>query len=326
MNRVAFFVASILALTASNDFTVHAQKDFPTLKGPYLGQKPPGTTPEIFAPGIISTGHDELFGCFTPDGKEFYYILAGAPHWTILVTKNINGTWTPPRVAPFSGKYTAKFSLSPDGNTVVLSSRRPPSGTGKPDKIFHIYVVNRTSRGWGQPRQIEVLDDAFAPSMASNGNLYFFMGPEGEQDLYMSEFVEGRYMEPVNLGDGVNSEEDEADPFIAPDESYLMFGSNRKEGEGIYISYKKSDGSWTRAKNLGPSINSIGPVNVGSVTPDGKYIFLFSIKRNHEPWSETPLSYQDKLKILNGPGNGSIDIFWVSAEIIHELKQLAFAP
>ena len=36
----------------------HAQqktKDFPVLKGPYLGQKPPGMNPEIFAPGIIST-------------------------------------------------------------------------------------------------------------------------------------------------------------------------------------------------------------------------------------------------------------------------------
>jgi hypothetical protein len=142
----------------------------------------------------------------------------------------------------------------------------------------------------------------------------------------MSELVEGRYLEPVNLGDNVNSEEDEADPFVAPDESYLMFGSNRKEGEGIYICYKKSDGSWTQARNVGSAINSIGPVNVGSVTPDGKYIFLFSIKRYHEPWSEKPLSYQDKLKILNGPGNGSIDIFWVSAEIIYELKQPAFVP
>ena len=31
------------------------QTDFPKPTGPYLGQKPPGMTPEIFAPGIIST-------------------------------------------------------------------------------------------------------------------------------------------------------------------------------------------------------------------------------------------------------------------------------
>jgi hypothetical protein len=157
--------------------------------------------------------------------------------------------------------------------------------------------------------------------MAANGNLYFFSGPQGKQDLFVSEYIDGRYTDLVNLGDAVNSEQDEADPFVAPDESYLLFSSNRREGDGIYICFKKSDGSWTPAESLGPTINSIGPVNVGSVTPDGKYIFLFSIKRFHKRWSEKPLSYKDKLKILNGPGNGSIDIFWVSADVIYELKR-----
>jgi hypothetical protein len=49
------------------------QDDFPVLKGPYLGQKPPGMTPEIFAPGIISTGHSERIAAFTPDGKYFFF-------------------------------------------------------------------------------------------------------------------------------------------------------------------------------------------------------------------------------------------------------------
>jgi hypothetical protein len=31
------------------------QTDFPKLTGPYLGQKPPGMTPIIFAPGSVST-------------------------------------------------------------------------------------------------------------------------------------------------------------------------------------------------------------------------------------------------------------------------------
>jgi Tol biopolymer transport system component len=56
--------------------TMHAcQDDFPILKGPYLGQKPPGMTPEIFAPGIVSTGLDELNSVFSPDGDEFYFCV-----------------------------------------------------------------------------------------------------------------------------------------------------------------------------------------------------------------------------------------------------------
>jgi len=45
------------------------------VSGPYLGQKPPGKTAEIFAPGIISTGHDERIACFSSDGRELYFIL-----------------------------------------------------------------------------------------------------------------------------------------------------------------------------------------------------------------------------------------------------------
>ena len=47
--------------------------NFPVLKGPYLGQKPPGMEPEIFAPGIISTEKSEINSVFSPDGNEFYF-------------------------------------------------------------------------------------------------------------------------------------------------------------------------------------------------------------------------------------------------------------
>lgn len=43
-----------------------------TLEGPYLGQKPPGSNPQIFAPDIVSTEHRDLGGFFSPDMKNFY--------------------------------------------------------------------------------------------------------------------------------------------------------------------------------------------------------------------------------------------------------------
>ena len=60
------------------------QDDFPVLKGPYLGQTPPGMKAEIFAPGIISTGFNEHGISFTNDGKElyfrFFWVLLGWHH------------------------------------------------------------------------------------------------------------------------------------------------------------------------------------------------------------------------------------------------------
>jgi len=317
--KILIFAVMILVFIFISTCT-NQGNSFPELKGPYLGQKPPGTAPEIFAPGIISTGFDELFGTFTPDGKEFYYILGGEPVWTILVLKQENGVWTKPVVAPFSPKYRGKFCLSPDGNKVVLTSLRPLNGKGEPSKIFHTWMVERTMTGWSEPILIKNLDHAFAPSLAANGNLYFFIDRQGRNDLYMSQFINGRYTEPINLGHAVNSAQDEIDPFIAPDESYLMFRSDRSEGTGIYICYKKKDGSWTQAKHMGPEINSIGWLNVGSVTPDNKYIFLFGIKSKYKSYSEKLLNYEEKIEILSGPCNGSIDIYWADAKIIEDLK------
>lgn len=73
-------------------------------KGPYFGQKPPGTTPQIFAPGIVSTDAHE-FGCsFSPDGKEFYFTRRETPRspTLIMVSKYVDGVWTKPEAAPFN--------------------------------------------------------------------------------------------------------------------------------------------------------------------------------------------------------------------------------
>ena len=104
-------------------FTSCSQRDeILVLEGPYLGQKPPGMTAEIFAPGIISTGNSERCAAFTPDGKELYYIIWGPPYGVILSLKEEKNGWTKPRVAPFSGRYGGDFTMSPDGNSIVFSS------------------------------------------------------------------------------------------------------------------------------------------------------------------------------------------------------------
>lgn len=79
---------------------------FPELKGPYLGQKPPGKTPEVFARGIISTEEFLEAGCtLTPDLKEFYFVRGKSMRHkpAIMVCREEKGVWTLPEVAPFSG-------------------------------------------------------------------------------------------------------------------------------------------------------------------------------------------------------------------------------
>ena len=49
------------------------QEDFPVLKGPYLGQTPPGIEPEIFAPGLISTYYSQSYIAFLDEARVCVY-------------------------------------------------------------------------------------------------------------------------------------------------------------------------------------------------------------------------------------------------------------
>ncbi|MBN1363231.1 MAG: PD40 domain-containing protein [Syntrophaceae bacterium] len=85
-------------------------------------------------------------------------------------------------------------------------------------------------------------------------------------------------------------------PFIAPDESCLIFCSN---GD-LYICFRKPDGSWTDRVNLGEPINSKERERFPVVSPDGKYLFFTRWTPDHDE-----------------------DVFWVSAGIIGKLKAKA---
>lgn len=321
---IAFYIFIVLISCAKQD-------NFPVLKGPYLGQKPPGMTPEIFAPGVVSTGFDERTVAFTPDGKELYFVLWGAPHGVILCMKEVNGRWTKPEVAPFSGRYQGDFTMSGDGNRIVFSSNGPFSRDGKPQDQHYCWIVERTGNGWGNlhpfgPAINSPESFAGCPTIADNGNLYFFSdrsGSIGSEDIWMSSFVNGKYEEPRNLGNSINTEDFELDPFIAPDESYLIvtrIDKKRERGADLFIAFRRGDGTWTRAANMREGINSEDMEYCPTVSPDGKYFFFTSTRKLYRPYSEIPLSYEKKLEILKSPGNGSADIYWVDAKIIDEFK------
>ncbi len=304
--------------------------DFPELRGPYLGQNPPGTTPEVFAPGIVSTGHGERIAAFTPDGRELYFMLYGAPHGVVLLMQRQDDRWTEPRVAPFSARYNGEFTLSPDGETIVFSSNRPLVGGGDPLDTYYSWIMERRGSGWGEPRPFGPhinAEGTYAgyPSISSTGDLYFFSdreGTVGADDIFVSRLLDGEYVAPENLGGSVNSEQDEVDPFIAPDGSYLVF-SRRAKGSGnvdLFVSFREPSGTWTTARNLGEPVNSSASDYCPTVSPDGKYLFFTSSRRLHGPYSPTPLTYEQKLKVLDSPGSGETDIYWVDALVIQRLR------
>jgi hypothetical protein len=125
MKKLICIISIILVATTSISAQ---QKESPKLIGPYLGQKPPGLTPEIFAPGIVSTGFGESGPAISPCGDEMFYLIVEIPFTTLVSVKIKNGIWTEPVVAPFSGNYSETNLTYEDIKHVNLSS-----GNGRPD-------------------------------------------------------------------------------------------------------------------------------------------------------------------------------------------------
>ncbi len=305
----------------------------PALTGPYLGQIGPGRTPEIFAPGILSLGFHEHNIAISPGGKEIFFVAASSDfsRYLIMTTRLKNGSWTVPEVAPFSGgRNDGAPAFSADGKRLYFSSRRPRPAGGTSADDFDIWYVDRRGDSWTDPENlggpVNTGQNEANPSVMPDGTIYFQriekLGTLG-WDLYMSSPRNGAYSDPVKLPAPVNTEANEAGPFIAADGSYLLFQSNRAGGCGvmdIYVTYRTKSGGWGEPVNLGEKINSPfsdwGPV----VSPDGKYLFFGSF-RNVQPIVPESPDYLEYLKSRLGiplPGKGTI--YWVEAKVIDTLK------
>ena len=300
----------------------------PMPQGPYLGQTP-GNTPTIFAPGFISTNLNELNGNFGPEGKAFFFSL-DAPRGdfaTILhTTMDASGTWSEVKIAPFSGKFSDVDPVfSPQGNQIYFCSDRPrPSDSTRKD--FDIWRVDREGDAWKEPlhlgNKLNTPRNDWYCSSTRDGTLYYSTwDPERNTDDIFSAAADDGY-EPVNIGGGVNTGSAEFDPFISPDESYLLFSSYRRSGHGnadLYISFKV-DGEWSEAQNLGEKINSSGKDYCPWVSTDGKYLFFTSM-RTEKPYHEMdeitlPGLRKKMLDIDNGMGN----VYWVKADFLQDLR------
>lgn len=278
---------------------------FSELEGAFLGQNPPGLVPELFAPGLISTDAGEGCSGFMSDGKVLLFARRGGG---MLITELEGRGWSSPRKAPFAIEgLDGDFIVAPDGRTVFFASGRPVSEGAEPLADHNIWKTERTSSGWTEPELLDapVNTDAHEsyPSLSDEGTLYFFSRREGgfgESDIYRSELVNGKYEQVTNLGNIINTEYHEVDPFIAPDESYLIFASDRPGGYGsddFYISFKNSDGTWMPPMNMGEKFNSAHTEYIANLTLDGKYLFFTSDK------------------------NGSRDIYWVGSGVLDELRK-----
>jgi hypothetical protein len=234
--------------------------------------------PELFAPDIIRTAFREGAYSFTPDLKEFYFRRRGGAyeHNTLVVIQLKNGHWTESVVASRAGEPF----ISLDGKTMHLGKK----------------YSTRTNTGWSVAKSLDAPFKNYRImrlTASANGTYYFDEASE-KGPLRYSRLINGIHEEPKTLD--VDVGDWNAHPFIAPDESYIIWDDQRESGNGsadLYVSFRQQNESWGPSIRLGDQINTAFEDAFGSVTPDGKYFFFTR-------------SY----------GGDRADIFWVDAEVI----------
>jgi len=275
------------------------KSDFPVLRGPYLGQKPPGMTPEVFAAGLVSTKTYDETGCsLSIDGKEFYFTRSGGDLVTPTIFKSQfqDATWTTPHRAVFEGFGP---HISPDGKYMIFSKYVMAEDN---QRSVELWRMMRGKNKWVQPRFFGLGSRA---SIGNSGAVYYIdrSNKEDRGVIAVQKFESGKYQKPEILNGEVNSPYYEAHPCIAKDESYLIFDSNRPGGYGegdLYICFRDKDDLWTNVNNLGEKINSKGWDGYASISPDDKYLFYSSNK------------------------DGDFQLHWVSITIIEKIKPEEF--
>ncbi|NQZ83555.1 MAG: PD40 domain-containing protein [Colwellia sp.] len=281
MNNICISIILLLSVLTISSKS-YSQDTFSAPEGPYLGQKPPGLTPKVFAPGIISKEDRDWTGRFTPDMKEYYFSrnYKKSGKTSRFIFKSENNRW-------FESERESQVggSISPDGKTMHSGNQ----------------YRERTDNGWSELKSLgsSFEDIGIMVLTVSSQGTYVFDDYKTDKLRY-SRLINGNREAPKAFGKEINTGKWTAHPFVAPDESYIIWDSERESGYGdsdLYISFRQRDGSWGAGINLGDKINTGVNDTGGVVSPDGKY-FFFNRK----------ISPEDS------------DIYWVDAQIFETLR------
>ncbi|WP_035668269.1 OmpA family protein [Flavobacterium sp. 83] len=221
-----------------------------------------------------------------------------------------DGTFAEPvLVKELNTKYhEGPVSISRDGNTVYFSTESLNDNLFENDKVnklkfgqVYIYKATRVEGKWTNITSLSFNSKSYStsnPSIDSEGKYLYFSsnmpGSIGGMDIWKVAInSDGTYGDPKNLGDKINTDGDEAFPYIT-DENILYFSSKGLTGFGGYDIFSSD-----------LNINE-PPVNVGKPVNSEKDDFAFSFNNERN------------LGFLSSNRDGSDDIF--SAKPIYNGK------
>ncbi|WP_282043786.1 TolB family protein [Winogradskyella flava] len=249
----------------------------------YFGLSEPKDTPEKFNPETLNLDGRFKFNVEITNCNEVYFTTIDANE-NIYVSKKENDTWSHPKIASFSDpNYNdADPFLSKDGKTMYFISTRPTNVSDN-NQDYNIWSSNNLNGKWSQPKPLpETINtddfDEYFFSISNKGNVFFSSnrtGGEGSFDIYTAKILDDySFTKPKNVGKPISTEKYEFDPYISPDERFIIFSINENNNSSLYYSYKDKNNEWVKPQNMGEKINITNQDFAPSLSPDGKFIFF----------------------------------------------------
>jgi outer membrane protein OmpA-like peptidoglycan-associated protein len=222
----------------------------------------------------IKIHYDSLRSRYTNEYVELDY------YYRIVAARLKIDTLKPPKgvLLPIGRKVNTRFPdyapfMHPSNQVLLFTSRRGPLGPDALDFMqnedLYYTEVDPRFRDWSYSvRFPDIINSRYNEGSACLDNegvtLIFARcnAPDGmgNCDLYQAEYINGKWARVRNLGPNVNSDNWDSHPNLSPDGNHLFFASNRNGGFGrtdIYVSDRQTNGTWGKARNIGPTINTI---------------------------------------------------------------------
>lgn len=286
----------------------------------------------LFAPGVISGPANDGSPTFSPDGKTLFFTRYAAQWSAILESTQVNGEWSQPVLASFSGQWLdSSPTWSADGKYIVFVSTRPKTplkelpkpGEPIPGIVSNLWRVDKTRNGWSEPTrlpdEVNITGAIYKPSIAASGDIFLtVIGPGTAKSIYVSLLRNGSYQRATLLPFSDGSKLD-VDPEVAPDESFLVFSSGGRVNGDLHerLFLVKRDGDhWTpptmiRYQNdvtrYGASTD-----NEPKLGRDGVTLYFSSDRTEPIHFPRTRAQADDDLSRLNRWDNGNSNVWTIS--------------
>lgn len=220
------------------------------------------------------------------------------------------------KVEQFSKTINSKYHEGPatffkDYKKIIFTSNNRSKGKNRvsSDGItkLKLYMATEGNKGWGNIIDLPFNSPEYScghPALSPDDTKLYFVsdmpGGFGGTDIYVSEYRDGQWSSPVNLGREINTEGNEMFPFV-DENGNMYFASDGHEGLGgldIFFVELREGIPMSDVKNLGAPINSAKD-DFGLITDASRSRGYFSSNRKRGYNDDNLYSFSHGCRELN---------------------------